>query len=291
MLLVIPVSKADAHLANDLVSLMKLLGPYSHHDLLVIGAHEVSGDVNRVREALAPMFKSSSAHLFMCPVEGWPQGPNHYFRAAVSHIFERSTLNQPWYWFELDNTPLKPGWLDALQTEYNLSQAVYMGAKQATFYSDADGKLVINGYHMCGTAIYPKDFTDRSSLWRFENGVAFDVWIQWEVLPQLHDTPLMQHNWKTIRYRRENGVIVSDNFDMPHPDLHTNKPITEQAVVCHGCKDGSLVKLLLEDFGGATADLSPDPDTLVDSSEATPRFDTEQLVFPKTRKRSKPAAV
>jgi hypothetical protein len=288
MLLVIPVSEADVKLANPVLALMKAFGPYQHHDLLVVGSTENANDVNRIREALSPMFRKSEAHIFDCPAKGWPLGPNFYFRASILHMFASGLLDQAWYWFELDNTPLKAGWLDALQTEYNLSQAIFMGAKQATYYRDKDDKLVIDGHHMCGTAIYPADFTNRSSLWKFENGIAFDVWIQWEILPHLHDTKLMQHNWKTINYRRERGQIVSDNFDMPHPDLHTNDPIHPDAVVCHGCKDGSLAKLLLDELnGGETADLESDPDDLGGADAVTPRFDTSELVFPKSRKRKK----
>ena len=288
MLLVIPVSEADVHMADDVMALMKAFGPYQHHDLLVVGSTENANDVNRIREALSPMFRKSEAHIFDCPAKGWPLGPNFYFRASILHMFASGLLDQAWYWFELDNTPLKAGWLDALQTEYNLSQAIFMGAKQATYYRDKDDKLVIDGHHMCGTAIYPADFTNRSSLWKFENGIAFDVWIQWEILPHLHDTKLMQHNWKTINYRRERGQIVSDNFDMPHPDLHTNSPIHPDAVVCHGCKDGSLAKLLLDELSdGKTADLESDPDDLGGADAATPRFDTSELVFPKARKRKK----
>lgn len=287
MLLVIPVSEADVHLADDVMALMKAFGPYQHHDLLVVGSTENANNVNRIREAISPMFRKSEAHIFDCPAKGWPLGPNYYFRASILHMFANGLLDQPWYWFELDNTPLKTGWLDALQTEYNLSQAIFMGPKQATFYKDKDNQLVIDGHHMCGTAIYPGDFTNRSALWKFENGIAFDVWIQWEVLPHLHDTNLMQHNWKTRNYRRKNGQIISDNFDMPHPDLKTNTPLRSEAVVCHGCKDGSLAKLILDELSGKSANLTPEPDPLDAPEAVAPRFDTEQLVFPKTRKRVK----
>jgi hypothetical protein len=186
--------------------------------------------------------------LFTCTAKGWPLGPNAYFRSTVSHLFSGGLLNQAWYWFELDNTPLKQGWADILQTEYNLSKSLFMGVKHPTYYTDPDRKLVIKGYHMAGTGIYPPDFTNRCNLWRYEEGVAFDVWIQWEVLPHLTDTQLIQHNWQTGNYRREKDVIICDSLKDPHPEIIYNKPLREDAVVLHGCKDGSLAELILADL-------------------------------------------
>ena len=289
MLLVIPVSEADVRLADDVMALMKAFGPYHHHDLLVVGTEENAAAINRVRETLAPLFRKSDLKVFQGGVKGWPLGPNYYWRSTILHLYERvGDIGQAWYWFELDNTPLKQGWLDALQTEYGMTHSTYMGPKHATYVQGPEGELIVQGYHMCGTAIYPRNFIEMSNLWRVEGGIAFDVWIQWEVMPHLHETPLMQHNWKTRNYRRELGRIVSDNFDMPHKDLHTNKPISPDAVVCHGCKDGSLAQLILDELkGGKTSKLKPDPDPLDGADEVTPRFDTSELVFPKTRKRKK----
>ena len=274
-------------MAEPLADLMIALGPYQLHDLLLVGSHENAALINEMNTKLGRLFRKADTFLFTCPVKGWPKGPNHYFRSTVLRLYSQGLAEQPWYWFEMDNTPLKSGWLDALQTEYNLNSAVFMGAKQASYYKDAEDKLIINGYHMCGTGIYPKNFVEYSTLWKFEEGIAFDVWIQWEVSPHLHDTLLMQHNWKTINYRRKKGQIISDNFDMPHPDLHTNNPVHPDAVVCHGCKDGSLPKLILDELGGSPAKLEPDPNLPNDPAAEKPRFDTEnvELVFPKNRRR------
>lgn len=286
MLLVIPVSEADAHLADDVLELLKAFGPYKHHDLLVVGTEENATAINCVLQTLSPLFNKSSLKLFQGGVKGWPLGPNFYWRSTILHLYESTgNIGQPWYWFELDNTPLKSGWLDVLQTEYAMTHSVYMGPKHVTHLLGTNGKLVIQGYHMVGTGIYPANFVELSNLWRVEGGIAFDIWIQFEVVPHLHDSPLMQHNWKTRNYRYENGSVVSDNFEMPHDDLCTNTPIRAEAVVCHGCKDGSLARLLLDGLNGKVAALIPGPDPLITSEAVTPRFDTEQLVFPKNRSR------
>lgn len=99
----------------------------------------------------------------------------------------------------------------------------------------------------------------------------------------------MQHNWKTRNYRRKASRIISDNFDMPHPDLHTNNPIAPDAVVCHGCKDGSLARLILDELDENVAKAAPDPDPLDEPTAEKPRFSTDgvELVFPKHRNRKK----
>lgn len=273
-------------MADDVMALIKAFGPYHHHDLLVVGTEENALAVNKIREALVPLFRKADLKIFPGGVKGWPLGPNFYWRSTILHLYERTgDIGMPWYWFELDNTPLKPGWLDTLQKEYGMTQSVFMGPKHATYMRDSDNKLVVQGHHMCGTAIYPGNFLEYSTLWRTDGGVAFDVWIQWEVLPHLHETPLMQHNWKTRNYRLKSGVIISDNFEMPHPDLHTNKPLAPDAVVCHGCKDGSLARIILKGLDGRISCVESDTDQTLPSETAAPRFDTEQLVFPKTRSR------
>lgn len=290
MLLVIPVSEADMHLADDVVALIKAFGPYHHHDLLVVGTEENAASMNKLLGELTPLFNKSDIRVFQGGVKGWPLGPNFYWRSTILHLYEQtSDIGMPWYWFELDNTPLKQGWLDTLQVEYNRSNAIFMGPKHATYVKGPEGELVVQGYHMCGTAIYPSNFVEHSTLWRVEGGIAFDVWVQWEVLPKLHETLYMQHNWKTRNYRRKASRIISDNFDMPHPDLHTNNPIAPDAVVCHGCKDGSLARLILDELDENVAKAAPDPDPLDEPTAEKPRFSTDgvELVFPKHRNRKK----
>ncbi len=257
MLIVIPVSKSDEQMMDPTTELITKLGGCFNHDVLVVGSIDCELLVNKLVGDLRPQFRSASAYLFPCAVTGWPLGPNAYFRSTVSYLCYESGNTQPWYWFELDNTPLKSGWADTLQHAYNETGAVFMGAKHPTFYSDSGGKLIIKGHHMAGTGIYPSNFTDHSTLWKFEEGIAFDVWIQWEVIKGgLTDTPLIQHNWKTLNYRFEDGSVVCDNtLPLPHPDLRFNHPLREDAVILHGCKDNSLTELILNSLSGKTAEI------------------------------------
>ena len=69
--------------------------------------------------------------------------------------------------------------------------------------------------------------------------------IQWYVIKELNDSKLIQNNWRTKNYRYSNGEIVCDSVSNLAWDVHWNKAINDDAVLVHGCKDDSLVKLLL----------------------------------------------
>jgi hypothetical protein len=258
MLIVIPVSKADEHMMGPMTELIVKLGGCLAHDLLVVGSHDCKHLVEKLELDLNKQFKNTSMFMFDCPITGWPLGPNAYFRNTASYLAYTIKNTQPWYWFELDNTPLKSGWADSLQQEYGQTGAVFMGAKHPTFYANRQtNELFISGNHMAGTGIYPANFADLSYLWKYEEGIAFDVWIQGEVAKVgITDTRLIQHNWKSINYRIEDGVIVCDNLPLPHPDLKFNTPLREDAVVLHGCKDNSLPQLILNKLNGKTTEIA-----------------------------------
>jgi hypothetical protein len=60
----------------------------------------------------------------------------------------------------------------------------------------------------------------------------------------LHATKFIHHHGRTHNYRREGDMIVCDDKDMPD-GISYNGPIPPEAVVVHGCKDGSLSRLLV----------------------------------------------
>ena len=79
--------------------------------------------------------------------------------------------------------------------------------------------------------------------------------MQWDVIKQMTDTQLIQHNWKTENYRVEDGTIVCSNVEELPYGISFDYPVRGDAVVLHGCKDGSLARLLHS--GDETPDASP----------------------------------
>ena len=69
--------------------------------------------------------------------------------------------------------------------------------------------------------------------------------IQWYIIKELNDSKLIQNNWRTNNYKKHNDSIVCDSISNSAWDIHYNKPINNDCVVIHGCKDESLFNLLL----------------------------------------------
>jgi hypothetical protein len=150
------------------------------------------------------------------------------------------------------------GWLAKLQREHHESGKAHMGAIVPTrgFSMTQDGKMkpTMGEPHMVGTGIYHHALgamspnigqIDRVMPWAGPLE-PFDIRMRLEIVPHAHNTILIQHNWNTGNYREEGGKIVCDNLS-GDPNLSHAKPYDGHAVVVHGCKDGSLAKLVLAD--------------------------------------------
>ncbi len=165
----------------------------------------------------------------------------------------------PWFWCELDCTPLKKGWLDTLETEYRMTAEShpFMGVREQTRVTNASGELVDGGSHMAGTGVYPPNVHVFSHLWLFVHKMttAFDIVIQWEIAPVLKTTTLIQHAFRTHGYTRgKDGVICGEDRNNFPSGIRFDKPLSPDAVIHHGCQDGSLARLF---FGPADDTAAP----------------------------------
>jgi len=194
------------------------------------------------------------------PHGGWPQACNIHYHDTVDYL-ARTKNEQFWYWMELDNTPLKPGWADALSDEYHREKKLYLGPLVPTWKIDNPGtpneRKRQEVDHMLGTAIYPHNHHLRGIFWKHANtGMPFDVAQQYEVGGQnnsnVHNTKLIQHQWGVVNFRRENGDgrIICDDKANPYGISYAG-PLSGEAFVHHGCKDGSLSALICGDFVAA----------------------------------------
>lgn len=97
-------------------------------------------------------------------------------------------------------------------------------------------------------------------LWNKPSALEpFDIRCQSYHKP-VHNSLLMEHRWHTAKYRIEDGKLICDNSETPqsYPILGDGDRVTgehivdysgevpiSRRVVLHGCKDGSLAKLVL----------------------------------------------
>lgn len=271
MKIVIPVSQSDAHLLNGVVDVIKALGGVQRHEILLLPTRSFT---NQAREA-AERLKFSCRAISVATWDSdnntgtWPYPGNVMWQHAVIQVSkqEQAGNSSPWYFFELDNTPLVPGWADMIEANYAVSGCKFMGAVVPTRVKIGDNYTTdrfIPGQpenipHMVGTGVYPINVNAATQgLWKFpKHEVPWDIYLRYVMSRSLHGTHLIDHHWSTINYREVNGEIVCDNDPKnPFGTDHSGK-IKKDAVVVHGCKDGSLAKIVLQKY--KVSEDQPDP--------------------------------
>jgi hypothetical protein len=187
---------------------------------------------------------------------GWPLGPNQMFAEASTYCY---SFDEPWMFWEPDCVPMIRGWIDELEKEFNKDKGKIMGCL-------LEGGVAPSGKNVyrliVGSAVYPSKFlngcTIAANLYNYNlryrdagsNPEPWDVRCRWEFLRFGRNTDLIKAYWKSCNYQRKNGEIV---FFAESPDAQDiqavtcpSKTVDPRAVVVHGCKDGSLHKMIQE---------------------------------------------
>lgn len=258
MLLVLPVCERDVNLLVGLLPLLKRFGPYGNHRALLVFAPQMPDEVKKSIIASLKEMSFQAVHRATPMLnhweEGWPAGPNGMFRATVELIFNELILQQPWYFFEPDNTPMKKGWLDVLERQWRMSEdRPFLGSIQPTLVAFENGETMQTGAHMVGTGIYPPDLDRYCDPLNTQTDEPFDIRLGEATVgnDRARDTRLIQHNWSSIKYRRDSdGVIRCERGEVRQSNM-VGAPIVRdvdaEALVVHGCKDGSLCDLILSE--------------------------------------------
>jgi hypothetical protein len=250
--LVLPVTEKQAALVSLLVNRFKSFNDMKDRDILLVCTWEDHFEVPELVKFLTPLFAHVSYTVIpdIPELSEWPLIGNHIFYHTAQHLHETENKD-PWYFFECDNWPAHPDWMIAFDVEYNQAASPYMGAINTTRLVDRrTGVTEVHGRHMVGTGVYPADFFTRSRELHFLDSKPWDVALQDEILPDCHETQLIAHRWNTGRYKNEAGIITCEDLG-PNKGRY-GKPIPPEALIVHGCKDGSIAKI---DFGGRGATL------------------------------------
>lgn len=249
MLIVIPVSSHDASLIPAFSKAVRHFGAQSGFEAVVVARPSDEGHAQDLKQELDGLFDSVTVHVFSQDgPSGWPLGANFYWSSTIHYVQTVRRSAQPWLWMELDCVPLAKDWAMRLLTEYNLAKMPFMGVKQKTHATDNMGQIAAAGDHMVGAGIYPANISQFSQLWPFvpQMPTPFDVVCQWEIVPRLHDTKLIQHGFRTRKYtRKPDGTLQGvDENEFPH-GIRFDQPVRPDAVLFHGCDDGSLIEAIL----------------------------------------------
>lgn len=251
MLVILPVSQNDFKEPINVFKFIKVLrhfGPYSNHELLVVGRPSAVNYVNSIFDLTKDLFKKSNVFLFETDgPTGWPEGPNFYWKNTIEYLKEINN-KLPWFWMELDVLPLKSKWADLLEKEYKKNNMPCMGILQDTTTVTKSQVVIPIAKHLQGTAIYPPNLHELSNIWSYvdELSIAFDVVTQWELVPLTAETKLIQQGFRTKNYKILNNpfrIQGEDNGDLQGM-ISYNDPLDPKAVVHHGCKDTSLADII-----------------------------------------------
>lgn len=257
MLLYVPVTRADYHLAAPLFRWMGKIGGLGDHPMVLAVAPSGIPGVEEdalVREALKLSPNVYRIDMGTFPELGWPRNPNFIFQEAAMYAVDNRAHNQKcWYFFELDNVPTREGWLDDLNEEYQYRDRPCMGVINDTVRVTPTGIQRITGKHMVGAGIYPVNYFSQARVCRHLHLLAepFDVALETQTVPIAWHTKMIQHNWSTCKYRPdpnpkrnwlvcEHSKLRAASKDYAQPvDLGKRGPL-----VVHGCKDVSLIDAL-----------------------------------------------
>ncbi len=246
----------DADLAMESAKAITAFGINMRHKATLCCTKDTFGASSLIQE-LKKSFPEVDQLFVQNGFDGWPLGPNQMFADVASAMYPTKT---PFYFWEPDCVPMKEGWVDDLDAEYH-KQVGILGHLY-------EGGMASNGkniYKMIvGSAVYPPNFLDfcpsAQSLstcnlaYRESRNVPepWDVRCRWNFMEIGRDTPLIRTYWKSVNYQWKDGKIV---FYAEDPEAQAvqgvtcpDRIISSQAVVIHGCKDGSLHKMAQEGF-------------------------------------------
>jgi hypothetical protein len=243
MLVVTPVSNHDAGLVEDFCAAINFFGPYSGHTLLVVAQPSDTLIAKRVYEELRGSFAESSFYIFdQNGPSGWPEGPNYYWSSTVRYLLNPQN-HSPWFWMELDTTPIQKDWLDFLDEEYKKCGGKLLGNFcSSPFYGCS---------HLNGVAVYPANFGEEFKSWKSVHkhatpnfAVAFDVWCMGELTPVSKESGVLQNNFRTEMYRETSEGLKGVNRQKGAIHDPVFQTVTASSKVVHGCIDGSLSKIV-----------------------------------------------
>lgn len=249
MIIVIPVSQKDYQLATQLSFFIHRMNDIQNHSLVLIFSDNIP-EINRntIVENLKYLVKNFLVKEISCLEEGWPISPNDMFKKTCLFLDNDETVKS-WnetifYWMEADVTPVRRFWADKLEEEYHKNGKSFMGIRLLT-ERWIDGVKTPDGTtYMTGPSLYPYPILPIVPEIETVYAVPFDIWIRHTTTKDLHETNLIHWTWCSFNYRYVNNMILGEARDIRGPQFTASSPpLSIEAVVSHGCKDGTLMQV------------------------------------------------
>lgn len=242
MLVVIHVCEKDLHSALRNIEWCLTLDGRS--DLRCLISHERTCNVALLAEKCATYFSAVDDFSYD-PWRGdpeWPKPQNNAWQETARFI--ESRYKSPWFWWEQDAIPLKPGWLALLNEAHRQGGRIVSGPVAQH----------LGMHYIAGVAIYPWNCSHAFHTAMLTMAQPWDIIASARdgILRKAHDlSALICHvpDKQSVRFESRDDIV---------------RLIPESAVLFHKCKDGSLLDVLqgrvLEDEPGVNhSDLSDVP--------------------------------
>ena len=256
--IVIPVGPKDQSDLELLTQNIIKMGPVGAHRILLVSVPSRLHDAEQAKMKLHPVCGNvdvvDTGNEFDNP---WPIGPDRMWHWTVTHL-DKMGNTKAWLWLECDSCLLKPDWAGQLEEAYIAAGKPFFGHVLPTKWRKADGTFFTaeGDFSLRGVAIYPPLLSRNVEMAPLFNNMSYamhpqhprepwDIYLRW----QFHrlgvaSTPLIYDRWQTCNYVRDMlGSLVGE----PCPDKPTAEggSIPASAILVHGCKDGSLQRIVL----------------------------------------------
>lgn len=263
-----PVSRGDVNLLSPKVDLFRALGGAPRQHFVLLPTKSVTSHAYQAAEKMKAWCASVEVIEWNDEnYKGFPEAGNEMWKHAVEEILKKAVKGDqmPFAYEEMDVTQCAPYAHDKLESDHALSGCLFTGTttpNRIILEVDKDNKPVRstterfienhpeNVPFMVGSmAVYPVDIpTATQGVWRNARFEAWDKMLRYYWHRSLHVSGLLQHNWRTVNYREKDGQIIFDNGPqnikegLDETKLHP--VLSPHAVFHHGCKDGSLTKII-----------------------------------------------
>lgn len=226
-MVVYPFFNGDAAGACKNMEWIADLGNNSRHEVLLWYERGTEKKwITRIEAAAKHAFSGVTCAAYATKI----RGPNGAFVEAAKTL---QRMRRNWLWMEYDAIPIKPQWVDALQSRYDRCGMEFCGP------------VIPGPSHMNGTGIYPADTPDIiPNTMRTKDTVGFDVIMKPEMIDLCADcSDIYFHCWGVV-----NGRLHPSGGDAPSfaPGSPLLNQIPSSAVIMHRCKDGTLIDRLRE---------------------------------------------
>jgi hypothetical protein len=231
MFFVVPFCAKDEWLALRLMTYCRGLESRQPYNCLVVHDDLISGQavVEAAREYFAEVKEFTYKHWNGKP--NWPYPQNFQFQNAAAHIYKNEPLGrEPWFWWEPDATPVKAGWMKALDDRYEEGKRPFAG--HIVSGTPFPGRPAMRWMTGCG--IYPWNTPVLSPQMMLALQYPWDVASARDVIPNCtQSNDLIQHVWE--RDGKPFSFVDKDE---------AKAALSPTAVIFHRCKDGSLIDVL-----------------------------------------------